>query len=163
MRSVKSFGLVAAALSLTVLMGGVAEAQQRTPPYWASIAAGKARMRSGPGRQFPARWLYVRANLPIRVIGSIPNWRRVEDPDGEKGWVQANLLSERRTAIVRGDIRPLHTTPSDGAPIAWRVEPGVVGRISRCADGWCRLDVDGRGGFISIDHIWGVGTTEIVP
>ncbi|MGF7147898.1 SH3-like domain-containing protein [Sphingomonas zeicaulis] len=162
MRRVKGFR-IAAAVVLTLAAAGVAEAQQRTPPYWASVAAGKARMRTGPGRQFPATWLYVRSGLPIRVIASVPNWRRVEDPDGEKGWVQANLLSERRTAIVRGGIQPLRTAPQEDASIAWRVEPGVVGRISRCGDGWCRLDVAGRGGFISTDHIWGVSTGETVP
>ena len=35
------------------------------PPYFASIGAGKARMRSGPGRSYPATWLYVRRDLPV--------------------------------------------------------------------------------------------------
>jgi len=41
---------------------------QKKPPYWASILPGQARMRTGPGRQFPASWLYQRAGLPVRVI-----------------------------------------------------------------------------------------------
>lgn len=55
-------------LALGVCALGEAWAQQRKPPYYASISAGKARMRTGPGRNYPSSWLYVRADLPIKVI-----------------------------------------------------------------------------------------------
>lgn len=162
MRSVKAFSLGAMFLALLLLGVGPAQAQRKTP-YWASISAGKARMRTGPGRQFPINWLFVRADLPIKVIASIPNWRKIEDPSGTQGWMQSNLLSERRTAIVVGEIRPLRSAPDAGARVSWRVAPGVVGRISRCANGWCYLDVRGRGGFVEEAHIWGLDAGETVP
>ena len=133
----------------------------RETPYWASISSGRAMMRRGPGRNYPAEWLYVRADLPIRVVEVYRSWRKIEDPDGTTGWMLVSLLSDTRTAIVRGDeARPLHREPDAAAPVAYRAEPGVVGRISRCGGGWCRLDVRGRGGFIRTDHIWGVSPGE---
>ena len=128
---------------------------QKKVPYWASVSAGEAKMRTGPGRQFPASWVYKRANLPVRVVESYPNWRKVEDPDGTRGWMQANLLSDTRTAIVRGEIRPLRETPNGAAKIIWRAEPGVVGKLTDCNKGWCKLDVNGRMGFVETAHIWG--------
>jgi SH3-like domain-containing protein len=142
------------ALSLLTLSGADALAQTK-PPYWASISAGKARMRTGPGQQFPASWLYQRVGLPVRVIETYPNWRKIEDPDGTQGWMQANLLSERRTAIITGEIRPLRESPNEDARILWRAQPGVVGQISDCGRGWCRIDVLGRMGYIEMAHIWG--------
>lgn len=149
--------LLTFALGFFCLIGITANeaAAQKKPPYWASISAGKARMRAGPGRQFPASWLYQRANLPVKVIETYPNWRKVEDPDGTIGWIQANLLSEDRTAIVRGEIRPLRASPDSSASISWRAEPGVVGKITDCDDGWCRIEVKGRAGYIETRHIWG--------
>jgi SH3-like domain-containing protein len=126
------------------------------PPYWASISAGSARMRTGPGRQFPATWLYRRADLPVKVLESYTNWRKIEDPDGASGWVQSNLLSNIRTALVIGELRPLRQSPSVEATVIWKAEPGVVGRISECAKGWCKLDVHGRMGYVQAGHIWGV-------
>lgn len=161
MRGARFVG-VGMAVALLTLAAGDALAQ-RQPPYWASIAAGKARMRAGPGRNFPASWLYQRADLPIKVIATYPNWRKIEDPDGTSGWMQANLLSEDRTAIVTGDIRPMRATPDRGAHIVWRAEPGVIGKISDCEDGWCRLNVKGRAGYVEVGHIWGVGRDEEVP
>jgi SH3-like domain-containing protein len=145
------------------LAGGSAALAQSKPPYWASISAGQAKMRTGPGRQFPASWLYQRPNLPVRVIETYPNWRKVEDPDGTQGWIQANLLSEDRAGLVRGEIRPLRDAPSAEARIIWRAEPGVVGKLSECRRGWCKLDVRGRIGYIEGAHLWGVDPQEAKP
>jgi SH3-like domain-containing protein len=145
------------AVSVIVVMSLLATAAlaQKKPPYWASISAGKARMRTGPGQQFPASWLYQRAGLPVKVLETYPNWRKIEDPDGIQGWMQANLLSETPTALVRGDVQPLRERPDPESQILWRAEPGVVGKVSDCAKGWCRLDVLGRMGYIEATHIWG--------
>ncbi|MEI9850901.1 MAG: SH3 domain-containing protein [Sphingomonas sp.] len=75
---------------------------QRTPPYFASITASKARMRTGPGLEYPASWLYQREDLPIKVIDVYGDWRKIEDPDGTQGWMQVKLLSDTRTAMVLG-------------------------------------------------------------
>ena len=158
-------GIAALLLALVAgLMPPEAAAQpRRDPPYWASIAAGRAMMRAGPGRNYPGLWLYVRRDLPVRVLEVYQDWRKVEDPDGTSGWMLVNLLSDQRTAIVRGDApRPMHERPDPASPVRFRAEPGVVGRLSRCADGWCHFEVRGRGGFIRGDHIWGVGRGEIL-
>lgn len=152
-------------------IGPAAAAPDRAPPYWASIAAGQARMRTGPGRNFPTSWLYRRADLPVKVVQVIKpdehskgeaSWRKIQDPDGTTGWMLVNLLSDRRTAIVRGEIRPLHAKPDSASPIVWRAAPGVVGRISRCSDGWCLFDVRGQRGYIETSGIWGVDPGEVI-
>ena len=132
-------------------------AAQRAVPYWASITAGVAKMRSGPGKQFPSTWVYGRADLPVKVVQLHGDWRRVEDPDGTQGWMSRVLLSERRTAMVVGGVTTIRDAPSAGAHVNWRVEPGVVGRLGECEAGWCRFDVRGRVGFIRQASLWGPG------
>ena len=141
-------------LSLAVV--GPASAQSDPElPYWASISVDEARMRKGPSPDVPVLWEYRRKDLPVKVIARHENLRRVEDPDGTRGWMAARLLSRTRTAIVTGETRPMREEPSATAAVAYRAQPGVVGRISDCKDGWCRLDVKGRKGWIQADHIWG--------
>lgn len=137
-----------------------AAAQKRKLPYFASIAASKARMRTGPGRNYPASWLYQRADLPIKVVDFYKEWRKVEDPDGTQGWMQANLLSEHRTAIVTGTAVDLLAAPNFDSEIEWRAAPGVVGRVSKCGRTWCWFDVRGRAGFVEKSRIWGVAAEE---
>ncbi|WP_293882271.1 SH3 domain-containing protein [Sphingomonas sp.] len=145
-----------------LVMPGAALAERKLP-YWASISAGKARMRSGPGRQFPATWMYQRVGLPVKVLEIYPNWRKIEDPDGTTGWVQGNLLSDNRTAIVMGGIHEMRGAADASAPVVWRAEPGVVGALTQCDRGWCLFDVKGRTGYIEIAHIWGAKPDERLP
>lgn len=153
--------------ALAALIAGDVAAQsgkeRPKPPYFASIAAGKARMRSGPGRSYPATWLYVRADLPVRVVDMFKEWRKVEDPAGEQGWMLGTLISSTRSAIVQGPVTELRERPAFGARVLWRAEPGVVGRISRCARGWCRFDVRGQAGFVEASRLWGVLPEETLP
>ncbi|HWH22931.1 MAG TPA: SH3 domain-containing protein [Allosphingosinicella sp.] len=155
--------IAAAAMLLSgIMLSSDAEAQKdKRPPYWASISAGKAMMRAGPGKNYPATWLYVRADLPIKVIEVYPNWRRVQDPDGATGWMLVHLLSDTRTALVRGEgPREMHEEPDASSRIVYRAAPGVVGRLSDCSGEWCRLDVGGKRGFIRKADFWGTDAGE---
>ena len=139
----------------------VASAQDKRPPYWASIASGEAMMRTGPGRNYPGIWLYKRRDLPIRVVQIYPNWRKIEDPDGQQGWMLVTLLSDRRTAIVKpGPPRDIRVKPAAGAPVRYRAEPGVVGRIEQCDGNWCHIQVGNREGYIAQGDLWGTSEAE---
>ena len=157
--------LLAFALSLTLAFAAPAvEAQPgREMPYWASISSGRAMMRTGPGRNYPGIWLYVRRDLPVRVVAIYREWRRIQDPDGASGWMLASLLSETRTAIVRGQgLKPLHAQPDERSSVRFRAEPGVIGRLSQCEAGWCRFQVGDRGGYIRADFLWGLNRNEAI-
>jgi SH3-like domain-containing protein len=153
--------MLTAVLALGLTMGSAQAQEERATPYWASISAGKAMMRTGPGLNYPATWLYVRADLPIRVVATYPNWRKVSDAEGTTGWMLQRLLSDRRTGLVTGDSpRPMHEDPGEESKVRYIAHPGVVGRISKCAGNWCLFDVRGRQGYIRQDHIWGVKPGE---
>jgi len=165
MRCGKAVMMIAVAGLAVPAMAALVE---RKTPYFGSLQAKEVRMRTGPGRNYPISWRYVRPGLPVKVIenfkekGAGAAWRKVEDPDGTQGWMQANLVSDSRTAMVMGDIAELRDSPRYAGKINWRAAKGVVGRISRCGNGWCYLDVMGRGGFVEISHIWGVDATETI-
>jgi SH3-like domain-containing protein len=38
----------------------------------------------------------------------------------------------------------------------------VVGRISKCTDGWCRIEIGNHQGYVRESDIWGVGDNEVV-
>jgi SH3-like domain-containing protein len=156
----QKLALGAALVLLTV--SGEALAQDKQPPYWASIVPSQARIRTGPGRNFPAVWQFQRAGLPVRVVATFPAWRKVQDPEGAQGWMQANMLSEERTGLVQGDVRPMRARPEPGGAVVWRAAPGVVGKLRGCRSGWCDFDVKGRRGWIEAAHLWGVAPDETV-
>jgi SH3-like domain-containing protein len=156
--------LAAAALAAILPATAPAADPPRKTPYLASIQATRARMRTGPARTYPASWLYQRSGLPVRVVAVFKQWRKIEDPDGTQGWMQASLLSATRTGIVKA-AQPIamRERPSESGRLMWRAAPGVVGRVSACADGWCRFDVKGQAAYVEIAGLWGVEAGEVLP
>ena len=127
-------------------------------PYWASVAAEVANMRVGPGDSYRIDWVYRRPHLPVKVLRREGPWRLVEDPDGVQGWMRDLLLSRQRAAIVKkGELVDVRAEGRSGAPMLWRVEPGVVGLLGECKDGWCPFDAQGHKGFVREERLWGAG------
>ena len=140
-----------------------AAAQDKVPPYWASIASGEAMIRTGPGRNYPGTWLYKRRDLPVRVVKIYSSWRLIEDPEGVRGWMLVTLLSDRRTALVKpGAPRAIHEKRNSASRVAYLAEPGVVGRIEDCDGAWCRFAVGKRSGWISQGEIYGLNEAEAI-
>lgn len=153
-------GLVVLAL---LGLAATASAQDRPTPYWASISSGKAMMRTGPARSYPGIWLYQRRDLPIRVLKIHENWRLIEDSEGTQGWMLRTMLSDTRTAIVKqGEPRPVHAKADESSRVRYLAEPGVVGRIDKCASGWCHIAFGKREGHIKVADVWGVDDGETV-
>jgi len=153
----------AIATFLIVLAAAPALAQDKRPPYWASIASGEAMTHTGPGRNYPNVWLYKRRDLPVRVVKKYQTWRLIQDPDGAQGWMLVTLLSDRRTALVKaGGPRPVRSRPSDSAKVRYLAEQGVVGRIGKCRNGWCRIEIGKKTGYMHVSDLWGVGSTEVI-
>ena len=146
-------------LSIAFLLLAVpASAQDREVPYWATLRAEVANMRVGPSEAYPIEWVYRRKGLPVKVVRLMQGWRLVEDPDGERGWIVARLLDPDRGAIVVGDgLADMRAEPDAAATLRWRVEPGVVGALEGCEDGWCELNVDGHKGWVREERLWGAG------
>jgi SH3-like domain-containing protein len=154
-------GAVAALLILATAVP--AAGQDKQPPYWASIASGQAMTHTGPGRTYPNVWLYQRRDLPVRVLKKYETWRLIQDPDEAQGWVLVTMLSDRRTAIVKqGDPRPVYVAPDRSSHVRYLLQPGVIGRIDHCREGWCRIAVGDNKGYILASDLWGVGQDEVV-
>ena len=152
---------VIALLIAVVLVQPVAEpvrAQDRETPYWASLKFDKVNMRVGPSREYPIDWVYQRKGLPVKVVRLREEWRLVQDHEGTQGWVSRSQLTEARGAMVtgKGEVE-LREDASAGSTLRWRAQPGVVGKLLRCRDDWCEIDIDGKSGWVLAARLWGAG------
>lgn len=129
-------------------------------PRFVTLGAGEARMRAGPGRDYPVKWLYVRRTLPMEVVDEWGIYRKVRDPEGEEGWMNQALLSGERYGMIVGKVANVRARPEVAAPLVWRAEPGVIARVQVCSAGWCRIQADGRAGYVQALDLWGVYPEE---
>jgi len=133
-------------------------------PRYVSLRATEVNMRTGPGVQYPVEWVYRRQFLPMEVIAEYGTWRKVRDWQGAQGWVHQSMLSGRRTFVVTEKVRTVRRSPDTGSGGVARLEPGVIGRVLGCPaeSTWCRIEAEGRDGWLRRVELWGVYRHEIL-
>ncbi|TVP72172.1 MAG: aspartyl-trna synthetase [Rhodobacteraceae bacterium] len=140
----------------------IAQAVERGPvtnlplPRYVSLKASEGNARRGPDQSHRIDWVFTRRDIPLRVTAEFEHWRRVEDVDGQGGWMHHALLSGLRTVIVQTDMTQLFSRPDGvGTPTAL-LERGVIARLRECQRDWCRVEVEGLRGWTEKRHLWGV-------
>ncbi len=130
-------------------------------PRFVSLKAEEGNVRRGPSLSHRIDWVFKRRNMPLRVTGEHGHWRRVQDRDGQGGWVHYSLLSGARHVIVEHDLTPLRTKPGQEAEVNAYAEAGVVARLGSCDLDWCRITASGKRGWVQKSAVWGVRPEEI--
>jgi len=148
--------LAAAAVLLTVGMAHAA------PARYVSQRSDNAYMREGPSYAHRILWVYKHRGYPFEVLARYDIWRRVRAHDGTIGWMNASVLSDRRTVLVTGRTRvPLYADPEPNAKLVAYAMPGATAEVEACAIRSCRLRAPGLSGWIDKSRIWGVGKDEV--
>jgi len=163
----RAFGIVAAGALALAVVTMVLDARPHLAraadsdavPYWVSLRNSETNMRVGPGRDYRINWIYLRAGLPLKVLREMGGWVLVEDPDGARGWMLTQFVSRKaHTAIVHDAVAEIHENRDGSGRLMWRAEPGVIARlIGDCNSGWCKVDIDGRQGYVPETGLWGAG------
>lgn len=152
------FSFAAFQLFVVTFLHAPLSAQQQEPPYWATLKVDEVNLRVGPSMDYRIDWVYKRKGLPVRVLRVMEGWYLIQEQDGTQGWVARRMVSSTRGAIVVGDeLAALRERPDSSSTLRWKLEPGVMGSLGECREGWCELNVDGRTGFILQQRLWGAG------
>lgn len=131
-------------------------------PRMVSLKASEANVRTGPGVDYPIRWVYRRMDMPVMVIGEFDKWRKIRDWEGDEGWVHFALLSSRRTLLITAPETTLRRLSDDSSPAVARLAQGMVARIETCNSEWCMVTVDGYDGWVKRKDVWGIDPGEIL-
>jgi len=131
-------------------------------PRYVSLKTSAGRARRGPSTSHRVDWVFAHRNMPLRITGEFENWRRVEDSEGEGGWMHYSQLSGVRTVLVTRDMVPMLERPQLDAPQVALLEAGVVAHIIECLFDWCRLSVDGTRGWVDRTALWGLDPGELL-
>lgn len=124
-------------------------------PRYVTLASNTVNVRTGPDGKYPILWIFKKAGLPIKVIAEYKDWRKIIDSEGESGWIWGPLLSSKRNGLIVASPQTLLKEPSEPSLPAVIAEAGVIGKIKKCADGWCQLDVNGFKGWLRQSQFWG--------
>lgn len=125
--------------------------------YFASIRATKANVRSGPGTNYPIKFIFKLQGMPVNVISEYDNWNEIKDFEGQTGWISQSLISKKRTLMVQSsrNLVNMHSKNSEKSRIILRLENKVVGSHVKCLKKWCALKVNGKKGWVKKQDLFG--------
>lgn len=120
-----------------------------------SVAADNSNLRSGPGDRYPVVWV-LDAGFPLSVLESAGDWYRVEDVDGDSGWIHQKLVAKAPHMIVKGETADIRSGPSERYRLLGRANRGVVFQTLKVKEKWVKVK-HGKGltGWVSRSLLWG--------
>ena len=148
---------------LAALLPVTAKAADEKPfrPHYVSQRAKLVSLRQGPGYSYKILWVYRHKGYPFKESARFDVWRRVTAPDGAVGWINGQLLSDERTALVIGKGRAeIRKRAEPDSKVVGLAEPDAILDVKACEADYCRVDSGRVDGWIARDRIWGVDPGE---
>lgn len=133
-------------------------------PYFASIKAKEANLHVGPGKEYKVIYKYITKTIPVLITAKYDHWRKIQDIDGDSGWMHKSLLSKDRYIMIKDNITELFESYSaDSKQIASIKKNKIVKFIAVNGD-WCNVKFYYRGnsytGWVSKKSIFGMFENE---
>lgn len=138
------------------------EASGAVLPRFAVLKSDNTYVRTGPSMDYPIRWIYKRADLPVEIVHEYDSWRKIRDQDGSVGWVHRILLSGQRTVLVSGSAFATAWDSPLGNHAVAKLSPGVIAKVTECNKDLCLLDFPPYEGWVEKKFLWGVYPSEIL-
>ncbi len=130
-------------------------------PRFVSMKAKEGNVRRGPSLTHRIDWVFKHNNMPLLITAEFGHWRRVQDMEGQGGWMHYALLSGVRTVIVKTDQLALRLKPNIASATAVYAEERAIAKLEECTLDWCEISSNGHSGWAPKADIWGVWDHEI--
>lgn len=125
-----------------------------------SVAGENVNLRTGPGKNYSVKWKYG-SGFPLQVLDQQGNWLKVQDFEGDVGWLHKSLTSTTGHMVVKvnkGKNRKINirSGPGTNFEIVGQAYYGVVFRTLKQQKGWAKVKHEsGIVGWIKRTLIWG--------
>ena len=114
----------------------------------------KVNVRYGPSFEYPIKYVYLKKNLPIKVIDKKENFRRIIDHKHNSGWIHTSQLKKSSSIILTKNQFIFSKPTKFSEPVAI-AEKGKLILIKKCKENWCKSTNNEITGRILFDNFWG--------
>ena len=120
-----------------------------------SVDGTKVNLRSGPGTKYRVLWELGRG-FPIKVMSQKGEWCKVQDFEGDKGWVSKKFLNRNAHLIVKKKLVNIRSGPGTRYRIVGKANYGVVFETLDRKKGWVKVKHEnGLSGWVMRSLLWG--------
>jgi SH3-like domain-containing protein len=120
-----------------------------------SVAGKEANLRAGPGTGYEVNWILSRG-YPLKIIERKQAWLKVQDFEGDIGWIYRALTGSTAFHIVKVPVANLRAEPNTQSRVLGRLSYGDLVRTLEKRTSWVRVQRDsGVRGWIARRLLWG--------
>lgn len=125
-----------------------------------SVTGDNVNLRSGPGTKYSVKWKYG-SGFPLKVVQEKGDWLKVEDFEGDTGWLYKKLTSPTGHMIVKVHKNQdtkinIRSGPGTKYKVVGKAYYGVVFKTIKQQSGWAHVKHDtGLEGWIKRSLLWG--------
>jgi SH3-like domain-containing protein len=128
-------------------------------PSWAqelvSVRNPTVNMRAGPGTDAEILWK-LSQGYPLQVLDRKGDWLRVQDFEGDEGWIARSVTSGARYHIVKVKSANLRAGPGTQHKLIGNVSYGDLLRTTRRQGEWVQVrNPKGGNAWIASSLVWG--------
>jgi SH3-like domain-containing protein len=113
-------------------------------------------LRQGPSFEYPIKIFYKKKFLPVLILDSSDNFKKIRDHENNSGWIHISQLSKKKAALVINDDAIVFSKSSVFSSPLVLLKKGRLCKIIKCKQDWCRIKVDKYKGWIKKDSLWGL-------
>ena len=120
-----------------------------------SLKNNEVNLREGPSKDYPVKFVYNKKFLPVQILDSWDNWKKIKDFEDNSGWIHISLLSGKKTAINKLKNSIIFTYNTIYSKPLARVDKGRLLFIKKCKLQWCKVSSGEYTGWIQKKSLWG--------
>ena len=132
-------------------------------PRYISLKSNEVNLRIGSSTNYPILLTYSNKNMPVEVIDEYGFWRKINDFEGNEGWIHKSLLQGDRYAIIQkyNNKKILIFSKSHGTAIG---QIGLLNKVkvNTCLKSWCKINFNKHTGWIHKNFLWGIYDNELI-
>ena len=123
--------------------------------YFLTLRNNTANLRQGPSFDYPVKIFYTKKYLPVLVLDTSSNFRKIKDHENNTGWIHVSQLSKKKAAITVDDqVIIFKNSTIFSKPLAV-LEKGRLCLISKCDENFCKIKTGEYKGWVRKQSLWG--------
>ena len=123
--------------------------------YFLTLKYNKVKVRQGPSFKYPVKFIYKKKYLPIKIIYSKDNFKKIIDIKNNDGWIHVSQLTKKKSAINISNLSIAFKKPSIYSQPLARLEKGKMVIIKKCRDEWCKILIKNNQFWMQKKFLWG--------
>ena len=133
--------------------------REAPPVLFYNLKQEETNVRFGPSNQFPVKFYLKCRRLPVEIKQANEEWYKLQDSEGEEGWVHKRMVFPGAIVLVTKKI-PLTKEKKTSSAVLAHLSKGVLVKLKECHNQLCRVELKigkkSLTGWVPEKNLWGI-------